>query len=82
MISKIKLTVSLLLIAMFLFSSIYITPVNASNDPVKVWFSSEYKPKDHGWYTNNWESNITFKLSLNQIYSLHPPMKSYYQLLL
>lgn len=63
MISKIKIALLLLLIIAFLFPSLYIRPVNASNNPVKVWFSSEYKPKDHGWYTNNWESNITFKLS-------------------
>jgi glucosylceramidase len=29
---------------------------------VQVTFSSELNPKDHGWYTNNWEGSIAYKL--------------------
>lgn len=30
--------------------------------PVAVTFSSEYNPKNSGWFSNNWEANITYKL--------------------
>jgi len=33
-----------------------------AGNPVHVSFSSELNPKDHGWFTNNWESSITYKL--------------------
>lgn len=29
---------------------------------VQVTFSSEYLPKNAGWFTNNWEGSITYKL--------------------
>lgn len=29
---------------------------------VQVTFSSEYNPKNAGWFTNNWEANVTYKL--------------------
>ena len=33
-----------------------------AGNPVHVSFSSELNPKNAGWYTNNWESSITYKL--------------------
>ncbi len=41
------------------------TTLNQALNPgtvVKVTFSSEYNPANSGWYTNNWEPNVTYKL--------------------
>jgi glucosylceramidase len=41
--------------------------------PVAVTFSSEYNPKNSGWFTNNWEPNITYKLDAQAtLYAANP----------